>query len=257
MGGVAAPGIVAVRLMNPRKGEVMSIIVVVRHAQSEHHINGMAGGWTDTGLTDLGRSQADSVAARLRSELDGIPCRLYTSDLLRAAQTAEHIARALGVQAEVAPPLREYNNGLAAGLMATEAERLQTEPTEPFMDWRPYPQAETWREFYRRVAGWMDTLPLDAGEVPVLVSHGGTIKQIVTWWLELDTDRPRQAAFDTATTSITVLRVNGWGEHSLERLNDTAHLYADGLAGTTPLVKRLSNDPFNALFRRPQGGLMA
>ncbi|HHX65127.1 MAG TPA: histidine phosphatase family protein [Chloroflexi bacterium] len=230
----------------------MTIIVVARHAQSEHHINGLTGGWTDTGLTDLGRRQAASLAMRLKAELDGIPCRLFTSDLQRAAQTAGFISEALNLEPQVVPSLREYNNGIAAGRTVAEAEQLQLAPAEPFVDWRPYPGAETWREFYQRVAGWMETLPLTDDEVPILVSHGGAIKQIVTWWLGIDIDCSQGAAFDTATASITVLRINSWGERALERLNDTAHLYADDLAGTTPLIKRLANDPFNALFRRPQ-----
>ena len=34
----------------------MRKIIVIQHCQSEHHINNMTGGWTDTPLTELGRT---------------------------------------------------------------------------------------------------------------------------------------------------------------------------------------------------------
>jgi broad specificity phosphatase PhoE len=92
------------------------LVILVRHAQSEHHGKGITGGWTDTPLTDLGRVQASRLADRLRSELEGIPVTLYTSDLLRAAQTARIIGRALGANPIPEPRLREFNNGEAANM---------------------------------------------------------------------------------------------------------------------------------------------
>ena len=32
-------------------------IIIVRHGQSEHHVRGLTGGWTDTPLTALGHGQ--------------------------------------------------------------------------------------------------------------------------------------------------------------------------------------------------------
>ncbi|GIN84225.1 hypothetical protein J6TS2_06110 [Heyndrickxia sporothermodurans] len=43
----------------------MNKIILVQHFQSEHHINNMSGGWTDTPLTDLGKTQAEIVGTHL------------------------------------------------------------------------------------------------------------------------------------------------------------------------------------------------
>ena len=55
----------------------MKTLIVIQHCQSEHHINELTGGWTDTPLTARGRRQAYCVAERLRDKLGASPCPLY------------------------------------------------------------------------------------------------------------------------------------------------------------------------------------
>jgi probable phosphoglycerate mutase len=100
--------------------------------------------------------------------------------------------------------------------------------TELRLDWRPYPQSETWREFYQRVAECLDRLTRDPAPL-LLVTHGGTIVNIVAWWLGLEVDQLSRVSFPVAPASLSVLTVNHWQEHALERLNDTAHLQMAGL----------------------------
>ena len=212
----------------------MMPIILVRHAQSLHHVNGMTGGWTDTGLTDLGRRQAACLASRLKQELEDAPVRFYCSDLKRALETAEIVGQEIGVTPKLDPGLREFNNGVAAGMMREEADKLQCELTEPFIDWQPYPEAETWAQFYRRVADAMAPLVEEQEELLLLVTHGGTLVNIVVWWLQMSGRVFPEVSFGAHPASISVLRVNQWGEHVLERSNDTAHLYAAGLAEGLP-----------------------
>lgn len=212
----------------------MKPIILVRHAQSQHHVNGLTGGWTDTGLTDLGCRQAACLASRLKQELEDAPVRYYCSDLKRALETAEIVGQEIGVTAQLVPELREFSNGIAAGMMREEADKLRREPTEPFIDWQPYPEAETWGQFYWRVAGCMDRLVEEQEELLLLVTHGGTLVNIVAWWLQLDDEMLSKVSFSAHPTSISVLRTNQWSSHELERLNDTAHLYAEGLAKGLP-----------------------
>ncbi|MBT6145623.1 MAG: histidine phosphatase family protein, partial [Gemmatimonadetes bacterium] len=46
-------------------------VIIVQHCQSEHHVNEMSGGWTDTPLTEFGREQARAVAARVKMLTEG------------------------------------------------------------------------------------------------------------------------------------------------------------------------------------------
>lgn len=44
----------------------MSNIILIQHCQSEHHINNISGGWTDTSLTELGRKQGEIIGEKLK-----------------------------------------------------------------------------------------------------------------------------------------------------------------------------------------------
>ena len=71
----------------------MKNIYVVTHAQSLHHVQDLTGGWYDTSLTEKGVIQAEKLAEFLYGEIGipGIP--IYSSDLKRAFETADIIAR--------------------------------------------------------------------------------------------------------------------------------------------------------------------
>jgi broad specificity phosphatase PhoE len=63
----------------------------------------------------------------------------------------------------------------------------------------------------------------------LLVTHGGTIMRIVSWWLGLDLDQSDRVSFGCEPASLSVLKANRWNGHVLERLNDTAHLHEMGM----------------------------
>lgn len=216
----------------------MPSLILIRHGQSEHHVNDLTGGWTDTPLTELGRQQVKLLAGRLQSVVGDLPARLVASDFVRAVQTADTIGEALGLSPSLAPGLREINNGIAAGMRREEAHPLRNPVTEPILDWCPYPGGETWREFYTRVAVCMDELTRDQQELLILVSHGGTILQQVAWWLRVGMETLQHIWFDIHPASLSVLRLNKWGDRTVERLNDTAHLYAAGIAEGVTLGKK-------------------
>ena len=93
----------------------MKHIITVQHTQSVHHTNGMVGSWTDWDLTELGRKQAENIGKKLKEELQGKKFVMYSSDLKRAAQTAEEISKSLGVEATLRKELRERNLGKCCG----------------------------------------------------------------------------------------------------------------------------------------------
>jgi len=202
----------------------MHPIIIVRHGEAEHNVGDLTGGWTDSRLTPLGERQAAAVAERLARELKGTDVRLLSSDLRRARQTAEMIAEALGAAAEYRTDLREFNNGVAANKRREEVQEFYVEPEGSLLDWQPYPGAETWRRFHLRVASYMDTVMESHDRPCLVVCHGGTVVQIVSWWLMLLTETLNWVNFHSYPTGVTVLTETKWGERRLERLNDTSHL---------------------------------
>jgi probable phosphoglycerate mutase len=208
-------------------------LVLIRHGEAEHHVRSITGGWTDTDLTEKGVLQSSLLSARLSRELDGVSVHLGSSNLRRAMQTAQIISNALGVDPQVYPALTDLNNGVAAGRTHAEAKALAIPPSEPLLDWQPYPQAESWRQFFTRVTQFMDEFSAQQGATTLLVTHSATVHAIIEWWLGLPVDSPTY--FDVDPASITVLRLSRWGERSVERLNDTAHLYVQGLSESLQL----------------------
>ena len=110
-----------------------------------------------------------------------------------------------------------------------EAEKIFREPTKPLIDWQPYPNSETWREFYVRVSEYLHHLSEGCPCTPVVVTHGGTLTNIVGWWLGLDMEAIDRVSFKVAPASLTVLGTSNLGERTIERLNDVNHLLSAGL----------------------------
>lgn len=208
-------------------------IILIRHAESEHHVKRLSGGWTDTPITERGHRQARLLAERLKDELGETPVRLFTSDLLRTRETAGHIAAALAVEPVPDARLREFNNGEAANLTIDEALRRFPQPPGPWgADYRGFPGGETWRELYTRAAAFLADLP-DDGRLPLVVTHSGTTIGLVAGWLGLPAETTHQIGFSAHVTGVTVLQRDDHGYSRIERLNDIAHLA--GSEGHVPL----------------------
>lgn len=162
----------------------MKQIITIQHCRSEHHGNGMMGGWNDWALTELGHVQARRIGERLGRELMGQPVRIFSSDLKRAAQTAAPLAETLGVQVEYRQALRELNGGPA--LMGKSKAWYQEHRSPGYgVDHRPLPGMETYRELYHRLEPICQEALECSEDVVVLVSHGGALMVWNILWLGL------------------------------------------------------------------------
>ena len=200
-------------------------LILVRHGESMHHRQKLAGGWTDATLTDLGRQQAHMTADFLKAEAPFPPAALLSSDLRRAVETASVIGAELGLVVETTPALRELSNGVAAGRPIEEIKRLQRPRSEPILDWVPFPEGESWRMMYQRVASCLSALSAGGRDSLVIVSHANSIVCIINWFLRLETDDAlRDLMYEIRPCSITQLRRGDDGTRVVVRLNDTEHL---------------------------------
>lgn len=88
-------------------------VYLVRHGESEWNVLRLTQGQIGhPRLTARGREQATDAAYRIKAELAGRGAtRILTSDLIRAAETAEIIAGIVGGQVELDERLREVDLG--------------------------------------------------------------------------------------------------------------------------------------------------
>ena len=162
----------------------MKQIITIQHTQSEHHVNGMVGSWTDWPLTDKGHAQAQRIAQRLQPHLQGKTWTIYASDLLRARQTAAPLAELLGVTPILCPALRERNLGPAVG-KSVQWLRENLDMQERTVDDRLFREAESRRDAWNRLAPFFDELMQSEAENIILVSHGDLLSIFNAMWLGL------------------------------------------------------------------------
>ena len=162
----------------------MKQIITIQHTQSVHHTNGMVGSWTDWHLTELGHAQAERIAVRLLPHLQGKQWTLYSSDLLRAQETAAPLAALLGVTPILRPELRERNLGPAVG-KSVQWLRENLEMQEHTVDDRLFSTAESRRDAWNRLAPFFDEIMAGEDENIILVSHGDLLSIFNVMWLGL------------------------------------------------------------------------
>jgi broad specificity phosphatase PhoE len=109
--------------------------VFLRHAESEGNAQGYLQGQIDSALTDQGKAQAAVLAERWKELGVAFDC-IICSPLLRARQTAEPFASALGVAVAIEPLLAERSFGILEGL-SFETIRQQQPPVDFFSPFTP------------------------------------------------------------------------------------------------------------------------
>jgi probable phosphoglycerate mutase len=88
-------------------------IILVRHGESEANRDQCFSVSEDVPLTDSGRRQAHELAERIARLF--APSRLFSSEFLRARQTAAIVGRTLGLDVEVLPGIHERDFGCLKG----------------------------------------------------------------------------------------------------------------------------------------------
>jgi probable phosphoglycerate mutase len=199
-------------------------LVLVRHGASADSIEGetfeLVEGQGDPPLSDVGRHQAELVAARLGHELfDG----MYVSTLRRTAETAAPLVDRTGMTPVVDADLREVFLGeWEGGLLRQKAADHDPLLEKVFAErrWDVVPGAESREEFGGRLRRAIDriTAAHPGGRV-VVFSHGAAIGEVLA-----QTTESEPFAFlgaDNASISKIVVTAERW---VLRGYNDTSHL---------------------------------
>lgn len=155
-------------------------ICVVRHGETSWNAERRLQGHTDIPLNENGRAQAEATAEHLDGEVFDA---LYTSDLMRAHQTASACGRRLGLTPITEPGLRERHFGVLQGLTYDEARQRYPVAFRHFEQRDPeyaFEQGgESLAEFADRIRRMVTELAArHAGGTILLVAHGGVLDTI-------------------------------------------------------------------------------
>jgi broad specificity phosphatase PhoE len=99
----------------------MTSFWLIRHGQTDWNLSGRWQGQAEQapGLNSTGRAQALAVSKLLPNMNFSA---IYSSDLLRARQTAELLAIPQGLTVKLEPRLREMNLGAWEGMLSSDIE---------------------------------------------------------------------------------------------------------------------------------------
>lgn len=167
-------------------------IVLVRHGETEWSRSGLHTGRTDIALTDLGRRQADQLAAMLQGRSFKLA---MTSPLQRARDTCERAA--LEITAEVSDDLVEWDYGDFEGRSTAQA-RVECPGWSVWT--HPIAGGETVDAVGRRADSVIERATAADGDV-VLFAHGHFLRILAARWIGLPADGGSRLALDTATVS--------------------------------------------------------
>jgi broad specificity phosphatase PhoE len=163
----------------------VTTILLARHGESDWNRSGRWQGFADRPLTGLGRKQASELAERLaNTELDAV----YSSDLRRARETAEIVARTKGLAVEVTADLREVDVGSWSGLTRAQAEaRFPDHYARWLRGSEGWDDGESYEQMSARVVRAVRRIARDReGQRVLVVAHGGSIRAIHASALGLD-----------------------------------------------------------------------
>ena len=198
-------------------------ICFVRHGETDWNIEQRMQGHRDLALNATGQAQA---AAAGRYFVGRQADAIYSSDLLRARQTAQPIAQALNLPLALEAALRERHFGRCEGLTLAEVasrypdDARAIERRDP--DYGAPQGGESRRQHAARVLGCVDRLLADhRGQTIVVVTHGGVLDVIYRRAQGLPPDSPRDYAIPNAGINWLAIGGEQW---LIERWGETTHL---------------------------------
>lgn len=201
-------------------------ILFVRHGQSEGNAEGRFGGHSATPLSARGRAQAEATARALAGER---VTAIYSSDLLRAVETAEPLARELSLEIGRSEAFRERGVGAMEGLTFQEAAEKFPEDYAALLR-RDFDVVLTGGESYRqmldRSARALDAaVEANRGGTLTIFSHTGTLCILALHLIgALDAPTLRPVWISTSNCGVTRFELRDDGFLRLLTVNDTRHL---------------------------------
>ncbi|MET3444667.1 putative phosphoglycerate mutase [Variovorax paradoxus] len=205
--------------------EEITRLIAVRHGETAWNVDTRIQGQLDIGLNATGLWQARRVGQALADEDIGV---IYASDLSRAWQTAQEIAKPHGLTVQPEPGLRERAFGHFEGMSFAEIEATLPEQAKRWRERDPEFEPEggesllAFRERVTRIASKLAAR--HPGRLVVLVAHGGVMDVLYRAATRQELQAPRTWQLGNAAINRMLWTPEGF---SLVGWSDTAHLVAD------------------------------
>ncbi|RSK26794.1 histidine phosphatase family protein [Bacillus sp. HMF5848] len=196
-------------------------ILLIRHGQSEADLLDVHEGKADFELTELGKKQAGLMSSWISEYYPADV--IWTSTLKRAKQTAGILNNHLACELIEEECLKEYDNGVLAGLPREEAARKYPEPLGGRLLHERILEGESELEFRFRGELVLSKILAESHSFKrvAIVSHGGMISKLLQAFLRLPTNN--DVGFFTGDTGVHLLEIRQQ-KRIVHFLNSTQHL---------------------------------
>ena len=198
-------------------------VILVRHGQTEWNKRDIFRGRKDIPLDESGKKQAMLTADAINRMNLSVKA-VYTSPLHRAVETAENIAKVIGLKVILKEELIEFDYGQWEGHGVDEVKKKYP---QVYSNWfhNPaqlvIPDGETLEQVTKRVQSGVKTILKETQGDIVIVAHKVINKIVIGCLMHWDQDHFWKLEQDLA--AINVIEVDG-GHAVIEMLNHTTHL---------------------------------
>lgn len=193
-------------------------LFLVRHGETVWNIERRCQGHTDIPLNEKGVAQAEKLGDYMRD----VPIDVvYASDLSRALQTAEIVARHHGLKVQTAEDLRERSYGEWEGLTREEIDERYPDQFKARREGGIF-GIESFIALRQRVVNLLTELARKhTGQTILAVSHGGSINAFLHWVTE---GKLGTGVTVIGNTSVTEVLFRGEREWEVVSVNQAVHL---------------------------------
>ncbi|KAJ8471334.1 hypothetical protein OPV22_025677 [Ensete ventricosum] len=198
-------------------------IVVIRHGETCWNASRIVQGHLDSELNEIGRQQAIAVAGRLSKEPKFQA--IYSSDLKRAAETANIIAKICNLPEVILDPgLRERHLGDLQGLTLRDAAKLRPEAYKIFLSGKRDGEipggGESFDQLNERCVPCLEKIASKhQGERVIVLTHGGVLRE-----LHRRAVSGRSSDGRIHNTSVNVFLISESGNWTIKTWGDISHL---------------------------------
>ena len=203
-----------------------TLIVLVRHAETDWNTDLRFQGHADTPLNELGRTRIGPVIEALRPWNPEI---IFTSDLSRACEMAEGVGAAFGIEVIAREDLRECSYGEWEGKKLEEVRRDYGDDLDRWhRNESGFPRGggESLLQMQERVLAAIESIAREhTGRTIVILSHSGPVRGVICRTFDLPIDQ--RYRFEVNNASLSAIRRRGDGQWQVLLLNQTSHLDTD------------------------------
>jgi len=207
----------------------MTRIILIRHGQTAWNKVERIRGQVEIPLDETGLVQAEATARRVVAEWQ--PLAVYCSPLQRAVQTAQPIARRLGLGIQPVPGLNDMDFGQWQGLSPEEVKARWPDLARAWLrapHTVTFPGGESLDQVKERsMAALHQIIARHAEEEVAIVGHTVVNRVLLCAVLGLDNSNYWRIGQETCAINVFKWRK---GIFFIESINDTCHLRAQPLS---------------------------